>query len=498
MAEPQTIRKPITTPKQGSADVGVIGMGVMGTNLARNIARHGYKTAIWNLDPARTAAVAAEFATEGTFLPAETLADFVGSLKKPAVAIMMVTAGKPVDIVNSQLKELMIADDIIVDGGNSFFKDTIRREAELRDAGLHFCGIGISGGEVGALKGPSIMPGGSDHAYAALGPILEAISAHVADEPCCAHMGTDGAGHFVKMVHNGIEYADIEFIAETYDLMKAIGMDAAQMADTFRTWNSGELKSYLIDSAAEVLDQVDATTGKPLLDVIKDRSQMKGTGTWTVQEALNLGVPGTVIGEAVFARSLSSQDLLRAKAQQVLTGPERCLPADYDRKQFLTELGQALFAAKVIAYSQGLDQIQEASRVYNWNIRIDEVAKIWRDGCVIRAGLLEQIRNEYTADAELVSLMCAPDIAVKLSSYQDSWRRVVTTAISMGIPVPGFATALAYYDGARATRLPASMVQGLRDFFGAHTYERIDSPGHFHTNWSQDRSEEKLPDPVQH
>lgn len=477
-----------------TAQIGVIGMGVMGTNLARNLARHGYRTAIWNIDFQRTQAVARDYASEGTFIPTETIQDFVDTLETPRKILLMITAGPAVDAVKDNLSPLLAPGDIIMDGGNSFFQDTRRREVECAKQGLHFMGVGISGGEVGALEGPSIMPGGSPESYAAVGPFLEAISAHVDHEPCCAWMGTDGAGHFVKMVHNGIEYADIQVIAEAYDLLSGFGFSTSQMADIFDEWNTGELESYLIETASDVLSQTDAATGKPLLDVIKDRSQMKGTGTWTVQQALELGVPAAEIGEAVFARSLSSHDELRTASRAVLTGPPRTLPEGVDKDCLVEDIRRALFASKIVAYAQGLDQIRTAGKTYHWMIDMAEVAKIWRAGCVIRSTLLQRIRDEY-ATGDVVSLMTCPSVAQQLNEYGEAWRRVVTLAVQAGIPVPGMSSALAYFDSARAERLPANLVQGLRDFFGAHTYERLDREGQFHTQWSSDRTEVAVPGP---
>ncbi len=377
--------------------------------------------------------------------------------------------------------------DIIVDGGNAHFEDTRRREAALREHDLHFVGAGISGGEVGALEGPSIMPGGSPEAYEALGPYLEDISAKVDDEPCCAYMGPDGAGHFVKMVHNGIEYADMQFIAEAYDVLTAAGLSASEVSGVFREWNTGDLDSYLIEITSEVLDQVDQATGKPLVEVIRDAAEQKGTGRWTVQTALELGVPVNTIAESVFARSTSGHTGLRETAQAALSGPARTLSVE-DRRQLIDAVRAALWSSKVVAYAQGLDMIRTASERYEWDVDVAEVAKIWRAGCIIRARLLERIRSEY-AEGQLTTLLEAESIAAELGEAQDAWRQVVGLATTAGVPVPGFSAALAYYDTVRAPHLPAALVQGLRDFFGAHTYERTDRDGSFHTQWSGDRSE---------
>ena len=370
---------------------------------------------------------------------------------------------------------------------NSFFQDTRRREQRLRDLGLHFVGAGISGGEVGALEGPSIMPGGSPESYEALGPILERIAADVDGEPCCTHIGADGAGHFVKMVHNGIEYADMQFIGEAYELLRALGLDHTEMADIFATWNTGDLDSYLIEITAEVLRKTDPRTGVPLVDVIRDAAGMKGTGTWTVQSALDLGTPVNTIAESVFARAISSSPELRTAARAALHGPDRGIRVA-DRDVFVEQVRQALWASKVVAYAQGLDEIRMAAAEYGWSIDIAEVARIWRAGCIIRARLLERIRSEYAA-GNLVTLLEAPSIVAGLTEAQEGWRTVVAEAVRAGVPVPGFSAALAHYDQARAPRLNAALTQGLRDYFGAHTYRRIDDEGAFHINWSTDGAE---------
>ncbi|MGO4956113.1 NADP-dependent phosphogluconate dehydrogenase [Luteococcus sp. Sow4_B9] len=476
-----------TTEAKQLADVGVIGMAVMGSSLARNMAHKGYTTAIYNRTFAKTEEVIAEHGTEGNFIASEKIEDFVASLERPRRIVIMVQAGRGTDAVIDQLIPLLEQGDIIVDGGNAFYEDTIRREQKVRDAGLHFVGCGISGGEVGALEGPSMMPGGTREAYESMGPILEKISAQYEGEPCCTYIGTDGAGHFVKMVHNGIEYADMQFIGEAYTLLKAAGLSNEQMADVFAEWNTGDLDSYLIEITSEVLRQVDAKTGKGLVDVIVDAAGMKGTGTWTVQSALKLGVPVNAISEAVFARAISSSPELREHAQAALEGPDGSLAVD-DVKAFTDDIRQALWASKVIAYAQGLDEIRIAGQEYGWEIDVAAVAKIWRDGCIIRAKLLDRISNEYAA-GNLVTLLEAPSIKAELAKGQDAWRRVVTTAITAGVPVPGFSSSLAYYDQVRAPRLNASLTQGLRDYFGAHTYKRIDAEGSFHTLWSGDKSE---------
>ncbi|WP_454965648.1 NADP-dependent phosphogluconate dehydrogenase [Arachnia propionica] len=469
------------------AQVGMIGMAVMGSNLARNLARRGFRVALYNRTAARTDEVIALHGSEGDFAPFHELADFVASLERPRRVILMVKAGGPTDATIDALVPLLEKGDIVVDGGNSFFQDTRRREQRLRDLGLHFVGAGISGGEVGALEGPSIMPGGSPESYEALGPILERIAADVNGEPCCTYIGTDGAGHFVKMVHNGIEYADMQFIGEAYELLKALGLGHAEMADIFATWNTGDLDSYLIEITAEVLRKTDPRTGVPLVDMIRDAAGMKGTGTWTVQSALDLGTPVNTIAESVFARAISSSPELRTAARAALHGPDRGIRVA-DRDVFVEQVRQALWASKVVAYAQGLDEIRMAAAEYGWSIDIAEVARIWRAGCIIRARLLERIRSEYAA-GNLVTLLEAPSIVAGLTEAQEGWRTVVAEAVRAGVPVPGFSAALAHYDQARAPRLNAALTQGLRDYFGAHTYHRIDDEGAFHINWSTDGAE---------
>ena len=469
------------------AQVGMIGMAVMGSNLARNLARRGFRVALYNRTAARTDEVIALHGSEGDFAPFHELADFVASLERPRRVILMVKAGGPTDATIDALVPLLEKGDIVVDGGNSFFQDTRRREQRLRDLGLHFVGAGISGGEVGALEGPSIMPGGSPESYEALGPILERIAADVNGEPCCTYIGTDGAGHFVKMVHNGIEYADMQFIGEAYELLRALGLGHAEMAGIFATWNTGDLDSYLIEITADVLRKTDPRTGVPLVDVIRDAAGMKGTGTWTVQSALDLGTPVNTIAESVFARAISSSPELRTAARAALHGPDRGIRVA-DRDVFVEQVRQALWASKVVAYAQGLDEIRMAAAEYGWNIDIAEVARIWRAGCIIRARLLERIRSEYAA-GNLVTLLEAPSIVAGLTEAQEGWRTVVAEAVRAGVPVPGFSAALAHYDQARAPRLNAALTQGLRDYFGAHTYHRIDDEGAFHINWSTDGAE---------
>ncbi|MEV6612224.1 NADP-dependent phosphogluconate dehydrogenase [Kutzneria sp. NPDC051319] len=472
------------------ARIGVTGLAVMGSNLARNLARHGFRVAVHNRSAARTKALVDQYGSEGDFVAAETTADFVQSLQKPRQVIIMVKAGGPTDAVIDELAELMEPGDMIVDGGNAHFADTRRREKALKERGLHFVGTGISGGEEGALNGPSIMPGGSAESYQHLGPVLEAIAAQVDGVPCCTHVGEDGAGHFVKMVHNGIEYADMQLIAEAFDLLSNVaGLTPAEIAEVFRGWNTGDLESYLVEITAEVLGHVDAATGKPFVEIIADQAEQKGTGRWTVQEALELGVPVTGIAEAVFARSLSGHVGQRAAAQKVLPGPTS-KPAIADRDAFVEDVRQALYASKVVAYAQGFDEIRTAADTYGWQIDLGSMATIWRGGCIIRARFLNRIKDAYDKDANLPSLLVDEYFADAVIKAQEAWRRVVVAATGAGVPAPGFSSALSYYDALRAERLPAALIQGLRDFFGAHTYRRVDrGDTSFHTAWSADRTE---------
>lgn len=461
----------------------------MGSNLARNFAHKGHTVAVYNRSPEKTRALMTAHGDEGAFIPSETIEDFVASLERPRKAIIMVQAGPATDAVINQLADAMEDGDIIIDGGNALYTDTIRREQEMAERGRHFVGAGISGGEEGALNGPSIMPGGPKESWETLGPLLESVAAVVDGTPCVTHIGPDGAGHFVKMVHNGIEYADMQVIGEAYQLLRyAAGMSPAEIADVFREWNSGDLDSYLIEITAEVLAQVDAETGKPLIDVIVDAAGQKGTGRWTVKAALDLGIPVTGIGEAVFARALSSSLDQRAAAQGVLPSGELAT-FDGDRAEFIEDVRRALYASKLVAYAQGFDEIKAGSTEYGWDVDPRDLATIWRGGCIIRAKFLNRIVEAYDANPELPSLLLDGYFLGELTDLIDSWRRVVVTATQLGLPVPVFASSLSYYDSLRAERLPAAVIQGQRDFFGAHTYGRVDKPGAFHTLWSGDRTE---------
>ncbi|MFY9335867.1 MAG: NADP-dependent phosphogluconate dehydrogenase [Mycobacterium sp.] len=476
-----------------TAQIGVTGLAVMGSNIARNFARHGYTVALHNRSIAKTDALLAQHGSDGNFVRSETIAEFLAALQRPRRVLIMVKAGEATDAVINELADAMEPGDIIIDGGNALYTDTIRREKAIRDRGLHFVGAGISGGEEGALNGPSIMPGGPSESYESLGPLLEEISAHVDGVPCCAHIGPDGAGHFVKMVHNGIEYSDMQLIGEAYQLLRdALGLTAGEIADVFTKWNSGDLDSFLVEITAEVLRQVDAKTGKPLVDVIVDEAEQKGTGRWTVKSALDLGVPVTGIAEAVFARALSGSVPQRRAAAGLSSGQLGERPTNADT--FIDDVQHALYASKIIAYAQGFNQIQAGSDEYGWGITPGVLATIWRGGCIIRAKFLNRIKDAYDADPALPTLIADPYFRGAVEASVDGWRRVVVTATELGIPIPGFSSALSYYDGLRTERLPAALIQGQRDFFGAHTYGRVDADpaARFHTLWSGDHSEVAL------
>ena len=482
-------------PAPGSADIGVYGLGVMGANLARNLARHGHSVAVFNRTPARTRRLMENHADEGDFVPAARPADFVASLRRPRAVIVMVQAGAATEAVIDQLRALLEPGDIIVDAGNTFYRDTQRREAALRESGIHFVGMGVSGGEEGALLGPSIMPGGTEESYRRLGPMLESISAHVDGEPCCAHVGPDGAGHFVKMVHNGIEYADMQLIAEAYDLLRrAAGLDVARIAEVFRSWRDCELDSYLIDVTAEVLGRTDPATGRPFVDVVVDEAGQKGTGAWTGQSALELGVAAPAIAEAAFARAASAASAVRAAVRGAdldAAGAPPALPGEIEA--FVTSVRRALYGSKIAAYAQGFDLIAAAGADNGWDVDLGAMARIWRGGCIIRARFLDDIVRAYGADPAPVSLLTAPVLASAVRDALPAWREVVALAARSGVPAPAFASSLAYVDQLRAPRLPAALIQGQRDFFGSHTYRRVDdADGVYHVLWAREgRAEEK-------
>ena len=470
-----------------SAQIGVTGLAVMGANLARNLARNGYTVALHNRSIEKTDALLSAHGDEGDFIRTESLQELVDSLEKPRRVLIMVKAGAPVDSVIEKLVPLLEAGDIVIDAGNSHYEDTRRREAALAEKDLHFVGVGVSGGEEGALLGPSIMPGGSKESYDSLGPMLEKIAAKYDGDPCCTWIGTDGAGHFVKMVHNGIEYADMQVIGEAYDLLRsAAGVEPAEQAKIFTEWNTGQLSSFLIEITAEVLGHVDAKTGKPFVDVVVDSAGQKGTGRWTVVSGLDLGSSVSAIAESVFARALSSQRDQRGIAQETLKGEETAveLPAT-----FVDDVRQALYASKLVSYAQGIDMLNGAAKEYGWDLKLDQIASLWRAGCIIRAELLDDIMKAYAGTEAPANLLFAPAFAESIAAAVPAWRRVVSVAVQLGIPVPVFSSSLAYYDGLRRKRLPAALTQGLRDLFGAHTYHRVDAEGTFHTMWGEDRAE---------
>ncbi len=466
--------------------MGVVGLATMGMNLARNFASHGVHVAVYNRTRRRTDEFMEQFGGEGRFSAAHEFEDLKRILKPPRAVLVMVKAGAAVDETIDALTKVLDKGDTIIDGGNSFFMDTRRRTAAVEKLGLGFIGSGVSGGEEGALLGPSLMPGGTRESYSHIEDMFNAIAAKVDGVPCCTYIGPDGAGHFVKMVHNGIEYADIQLIAESYDLMRtALGMSPDELAAVFREWNEGRLESYLIEITSHVLAKHDDATGKPLVDVIEDEAEQKGTGRWTSQSALELGVPLTGITEAVFARVLSSQKAQRVEASKILSGPAR----GDARKDLVDAVQDALYASKIVAYAQGFEHLAAGSKEYGWNLDLGALATIWRGGCIIRAGFLGRIKDAYEQDPGLPSLMLAPFFTEALAGAQESWRKVVSAAVDAGVAIPAFASSLAYYDGYRRGRGPANLIQGLRDYFGAHTYHRVDRPGAYHTRWAQDGTE---------
>ena len=478
------------------ATIGLTGLATMGRNLARNIARHDHTIAVHNRTTRRMTDLVEEFGDEGDFVPCESLADLVAAIERPRAIVVMVKAGEATDAVVDELVPLLDEGDIVVDAGNAHHRDTARRQERLEEHGLHFVGMGVSGGEEGALHGPSIMVGGSDHAYERLRPVVESIAAVVDGTPCCAHVGTGGAGHFVKMVHNGIEYADMQLIAESYDLLRSVlGLAPAEVADVFEEWNGGDLESFLIEMTADVLRHTDAETGKAFVDVVRDAAEQKGTGRWTVQDALDLGVPVTGIAEATFARSISGHTEQRAAARAVFATDPDGQRVDVDRDTFVDQVRAALYASKVVAYAQGFDQIVAGADQRDWDIDLGEVATIWRGGCIIRAQFLDRIREAYEQEPDLTTLLTTDYFADAVKDGVDAWREVVVVAVRAGVPVPTFSSSLAYFDALRRERLPAALIQALRDDFGAHTYERVDREGTFHTRWAEpDRPEVSVED----
>ncbi len=467
------------------SNIGLIGLAVMGENLVLNMESKGFRVAVYNRTTAVTDKFAENRAKGKNIVSCRTLEDFVGALDRPRKVQIMVKAGAPVDAVIAQLVPLLEAGDIIIDGGNSLWTDTQRREKSLREQGIHFFGVGVSGGEEGALKGPSIMPGGSAEGWKALEPIYTKIAAMAEGEPCCRHMGTDGAGHYVKMVHNGIEYGDMQLICEAYAILQAtVAPTAEEFADIFSEWNRGDLDSFLIDITANIFGRKDPLTGKPLVDVILDKAGQKGTGKWTVGHAVEMGVPLSVIGSAVEARILSSMKAERVAAAEVLPAPE---PKKWsgDRQALINAVRDALYASKIISYAQGFLQLGAASELYGWHLNFGDISSIWRGGCIIRARFLNRITEAYRNNPSLKNLILDPYFRDIIAKSQANWRTAVQTAIEHGVAVPAFSAALSYYDSYRSARLPANLLQAQRDYFGAHTYERTDKPAgeFFHTEW---------------
>jgi len=485
----------MATPEQTprAAQVGMVGLAVMGENLARNIERNGYTVAVYNRPPADgepdyVAAFMRE--SEGKrFIPARTPEEFVRSLERPRKIILLVRAGSPIDWTIEQLRPFLEAGDIVIDGGNSYFLDTERREKELKAAGINFIGSGVSGGEKGALWGPSLMPGGDREAYEQIRPIWEAIAAKVDDGPCVTYIGPGGAGHFVKMVHNGIEYGDMQLIAESYDIMRRVlGMSAGEMADVFEEWNRGDLESFLIEITAQILRVRDEETGRPLVDLILDKAGQKGTGKWTSAVALDLGVVAPTINAAVDARNMSSRKEERVEASRQIGGPAGAeAAAAGSRAEMIQAVRDALYASKICSYAQGMNLIRAGSENWGWDIDLGETARIWKGGCIIRAQFLGKISDAYRRRPDLPNLLLDPDFNAYIQGAQGNWRRAVTAALRAGIPVPGMTASISYFDSYRTAELPLNLTQAQRDFFGSHTYQRADRPeaGFVHTEWEE-------------
>lgn len=462
--------------------IGVVGLAVMGKNLALNIESRGFSVSVYNRSSSKTE----EFLQEskgknvvGTY----SIEEFVQSLETPRKILLMVKAGAATDATIQSLLPHLEKGDILIDGGNTYYKDTQRRNQELAESGIHFIGTGVSGGEEGALKGPSIMPGGQKEAHELVKPILEAISAKVDGEPCTTYIGPDGAGHYVKMVHNGIEYGDMQLISESYFILKHVaGLSAQELHEVFSEWNKGELDSYLIEITADIFTKVDEETNQPLVDVILDKAGQKGTGKWTSQSSLDLGVPLPIITESVFARYISAMKDERVEASRLIEGPKPAQSAE-NKQELIEAVRKALFMSKICSYAQGFAQMKAASDEYNWDLKYGEIAMIFRGGCIIRAAFLQQIKEAYDRNPELKNLLLDPYFKDIAQSYQSSLRKVISLAVEQGVPVPSFSSALAYFDSYRTAVLPANLIQAQRDYFGAHTYERTDKEGVFHTEW---------------
>ncbi|MGG1575001.1 NADP-dependent phosphogluconate dehydrogenase [Fictibacillus sp. NRS-1165] len=463
--------------------IGVIGLAVMGKNLALNIESRGYSVSVYNRSPEKTEEFLKTEAEGKNFAGTYNVEEFINSLEKPRKILLMVKAGAATDATIDSLKPYLAKGDILIDGGNTFFQDTIRRNKELEELGIHFIGTGVSGGEEGALKGPSIMPGGQKEAYDLVEPILTAISAKIEGDACSTYIGPNGAGHYVKMVHNGIEYGDMQLIGEAYFIMKnVLGLGTDELHEVFAEWNKGELDSYLIEITADIFTKKDEETGKALVDVILDTAGQKGTGKWTSQSALDLGVPLPIITESVFARFISAMKDERVKASKVLSGPNAAA-YEGDKAEIVEAIRKALYMSKICSYAQGFAQMKAASEEYDWNLQYGDIAMIFRGGCIIRAQFLQKIKEAYDRDADLTNLLLDPYFKDIVEGYQSALREVISIAVKQGIPVPGFSSALAYYDSYRTETLPANLLQAQRDYFGAHTYQRVDKEGVFHTEW---------------
>jgi 6-phosphogluconate dehydrogenase len=461
----------------------MIGLGVMGRNFALNMADHGYSVAGFDIDREKVDALRKETGNRKVY-GSSNLTEFLGVLRRPAAVMMLVPAGPPVDSVIRDLTHHLKPGDLIIDGGNSYFRDTDRRERSLRIKGIDYLGVGISGGEHGARYGPSIMPGGSRTAYDRIKAIFEAVSAHVHGDPCVTYLGPGSAGHYVKMVHNGIEYGLLQLIAETYDIMKrGLGLNNDELHDVYKKWNKEELNGYLIEITADIFSHTDEKTGKRLIDVILDAARQKGTGMWTSEDALELQVPVPTVDVSVAMRNLSAIEKERREASRVLKGPATKFKGD--SKHFIDKLRNALYMAMIVTYAQGMNQLRTASRAYKYSLDLEAVARIWRGGCIIRAALLEDIRKAYRGQQDIQSLFFNAHLADSVMSRQDDLRTVVSMTVELGIPAPALMISLAYFDAYRSQRLPANLIQAQRDYFGAHTYERVDAEGVFHTEWEQ-------------
>jgi 6-phosphogluconate dehydrogenase len=473
---------------QGKSEFGVIGLAVMGRNLALNINDHGFSVAAWNLERPMTDKFLADNPGR-TLSGVDSLAELVGALEKPRRILMMIMAGKPVDSVLEQLKPILEKGDIVIDGGNTHFQETRRREADLAKLGINFVGMGVSGGEEGARHGPSLMPGGTAFAWDRLKPVLESIAAKTDSGPCVTHVGPDGAGHYVKMVHNGIEYGDMQLIAEAYDLMgRGLGMSAPEIGEVFAKWNEGALSSFLIELTAKVLAVKDEETGKPLVDLVQDKAGQKGTGKWTAELSLDLGIPIPTITAAIDARVLSSMKDQRVAAEKRIRGVVGPKPAASEKQAMIAAIHDALLASKICSYAQGMQLIRAGSDAYKWNISMKEMARIWKGGCIIRARLLDNIMKAYERAPDLKNLLLDEDFEGRMHDAQPNWRKALGVAQSLGIPTPAFSASLAYFDSYRTARLPQNLTQAQRDAFGAHTYERTDHPerGFVHSQWLKD------------